>query len=64
MLLKMKYAKLSNYTMEIKSDAPEFSYLCHNLTKILHLGIKNKRICFVLHSFFRIFAPEIEKQVP
>jgi len=31
--------------------------LCHNVANLLALGRKNKRVCFVLLSFFRNFAP-------
>ena len=33
-----------------------FSYLCAKSANILHLGIKKKRVPFVLRSIFRIFA--------
>ncbi len=33
-----------------------YSYLCHFMAKILRLSIKKKRVSFVLHSTFRIFA--------
>jgi hypothetical protein len=33
-------------------------YLCNKVAKILRLGIKNKRVYFVLLSTFRIFAAE------
>ena len=37
-----------------------FYVLCDFIAKILHLGIKNKWICFVLLSILRIFATKIK----